>query len=91
MSENKTSISGASSYREIGEFWDTHDLSDYWDQTHEVQMDVDIDSSTIYFPVQKALAEKLRTEAEQRGVSAAALLNTSAPMGGGANALGSKY
>jgi len=76
MNENKTSISGASSYREIGEFWDTHDLSDFWDQTHEVQMDVDADSSTIYFPVEKALAEKLRTEAEQRGVSAATLLNT---------------
>jgi len=76
MSENKTPISGASSYREIGEFWDTHDLSDYWDQTHEVQMDVDIDSSTIYFPVEKALAEKLRTEAKSRGVSPATLLNT---------------
>jgi len=76
MSENKTSISGASSYREIGEFWDTHDLSDFWDQTYEVQMEVDADSSTIYFPVEKALAAKLRTEAEQRGVSAATLLNT---------------
>jgi hypothetical protein len=75
MDKNKTSISGASSYREIGEFWDEHDLSDYWDQTHDVQMDVDVDSSKIYFPVEKALAEKLRTEAEQRGVSAATLLN----------------
>jgi hypothetical protein len=76
MSENKTSISGASSYREIGKFWDEHDLSDYWDQTHEVEMTVDIDSSTIYFPVEKSLAEKLRMEAENRGVSPATLLNT---------------
>jgi hypothetical protein len=76
MGANKTTISGASSYREIGEFWDTHDLSDFWDQTHDVQMDVDIESSTMYFPVEKALAEKLRTEAESRGVSAATLLNT---------------
>jgi hypothetical protein len=76
MDKNKTSISGALSYREIGEFWDEHDLSDYWDQTHDVQMDVDVDSSKIYFPVEKALAEKLRTEAEQRGISAATLLNT---------------
>jgi len=76
MDKNKTSISGASSYREIGEFWDEHDLSDYWDQTHDVQMDVAIDSSTVYFPVEKTLAERLRTEAESRGVSATTLLNT---------------
>ena len=40
----KTSISGASSYREIGEFWDEHDLSEYWDQTRDVQMDIDTHS-----------------------------------------------
>ena len=22
---------------EIGEFWDTHSLADYWDETHEVK------------------------------------------------------
>ncbi|HEX9460624.1 MAG TPA: CopG family antitoxin [Thermoanaerobaculia bacterium] len=66
----KTSISGASSYREIGEFWDEHDLSEYWDQTRDVQMDIDIHSSTVYFPVEKALAEKLRKEAENRGIFA---------------------
>ena len=76
MGENKTTISGASSYREIGEFWDKHDLSDFWDQTHDVEMDIDANSSTIYFPVEKGLAEKLRTEAENRGVSPATLLNT---------------
>ena len=70
----KTSIFGASSYREIGEFWDEHDLSTYWDQKNDVQMDIDIHSSTVYFPVQKSLAEKLRTEAENRGVSPETLL-----------------
>ena len=39
-----TSISKASSYAEIGEFWDTHSLADYWDQTHEVEIDVRIPS-----------------------------------------------
>ena len=29
----KSSISKAQSYTDIGEFWDTHDLADYWDQT----------------------------------------------------------
>jgi tetratricopeptide (TPR) repeat protein len=42
MKENKTSISGAQSYEEIGEFWDSHDLDDYWDQTHPAEFDVEI-------------------------------------------------
>ncbi|RLD07312.1 MAG: hypothetical protein DRI56_06885 [Chloroflexota bacterium] len=25
---------------EIAEFWDTHSLDDYWDQTHEVEFEV---------------------------------------------------
>ncbi len=44
MSENSdtqlTSISKASSLEEIAEFWDTHSLDDYWDQTHEVEFEV---------------------------------------------------
>ena len=29
---------------EIGEFWDTHSLTDYWDETQEVQVQVDLKS-----------------------------------------------
>ena len=29
---------------EIGEFWDTHDLTDYWDETEEVEIQVDLKS-----------------------------------------------
>ena len=74
MGASKTSISGASSDRHVGEFWDQHDLADYWDQTHEVEMMVAIESSTVYFPVEKSLAEKLRSVAEVRGVSPETLL-----------------
>ncbi len=35
-----TSISKARSLEEIGDFWDTHSLDDYWDQTHEVEFEV---------------------------------------------------
>ena len=28
----------------IGEFWDTHDLTDYWDETEEVEIQVDLKS-----------------------------------------------
>ncbi len=27
---------------EAGEFWDTHDLTDYWDITEEVEFEVDL-------------------------------------------------
>ncbi len=28
------------SYEEIGEFWDTHSLADYWDQTEPAQFEI---------------------------------------------------
>ena len=33
----KSSISKAQSYQEIGEFWDTHNLSDYWDEIKPIE------------------------------------------------------
>ncbi len=33
MEKHKSSISQAMSYKEIGAFWDTHDLADFWDKT----------------------------------------------------------
>ena len=35
-----TSISKARTPEEIANFWDTHSLADYWDQTHEVEFEV---------------------------------------------------
>ena len=44
MSENDetqvTSISKSQTLEEIAEFWDTHSLADYWDQTHEVEFEL---------------------------------------------------
>jgi predicted nucleic acid-binding protein len=40
-SEDKvTSISQARTLEEIADFWDTHSLADYWDQTREVEFEV---------------------------------------------------
>lgn len=75
MAESKTPISKASSYAEIGEFWDQHDLADHWNQTHEVGLEVDLRSSAVYFAVEKSLAEGLRSAAETHGVSPETLLN----------------
>ncbi len=43
MSESKRTpdpLPHGKTYEEIGEFWDTHSLADYWDQTHEVEFEV---------------------------------------------------
>jgi hypothetical protein len=42
MSENEklTSISKAGTLEEIAEFWDTHSLDDYWDETRDATFEV---------------------------------------------------
>ncbi len=75
MNESKSSISKAQSYKEIGEFWDTHDLAGYWEQTHPVDFEIDIQSEVTYYALDKALSASIRSIAEQRGVSAETLLN----------------
>jgi hypothetical protein len=64
MTESKSSISKASSPAEIGEFWDDHDLVDYWAQTHEVEVDVDLKS-----PATTSLADKPLAEVESLEVT----------------------
>jgi hypothetical protein len=44
---------------EIGEFWDTHSLADYWDETHEVEFQVKLKRSRHLIPVEHQLARKL--------------------------------
>jgi len=75
MSKNRTSISKARSYAEIGEFWDTHDLADYWDQTQPVEFEVNLQSEVTYYPLDVMLATQVRSVARQRGVSPETLLN----------------
>jgi len=75
MDESKSSISQAQSYKEIGEFWDTHDLADYWEQTKPAEFEVDIQSEVRYYALESTLAAGVAEIAWQRGVSAETLLN----------------
>ncbi len=75
MSENKSSISKAKSYKEIGEFWDTHDVTDYWAQTEPAEFEVDIQSKARYFALESTLAARISEIAWQKGVSAETLVN----------------
>ena len=75
MAENKSSVSKASSYQEIGEYWDAHDLGEVWDKTEEVKFEVDLESDVFYYAVENTLSSKLHSIAEKRGVSAETLIN----------------
>ncbi len=72
---NRNSISKAQSYKEIGEFWDTHDLADHWKQTYPVDFETDIQSEVTYYALDNTLSASIRSTTEQRGVSAETLLN----------------
>ena len=73
--KNESSISKAQSYIDIGEFWDTHDLADYWDQTEPAEFEVDVRSEVTYYALDRKLSEDVRSLAKKRGVSADTLLN----------------
>ena len=71
----KSNISKAVTYAEIGDFWDEHDLSDYWDKTRAVRADVDIESEESLYAVEKGLSDTIRRAARERGISPHTLLN----------------
>ncbi len=75
MTKNRSSIAKAQTYKEIGEFWDSHDLSDYWEITEATEFDMDIQSEVTYYAVDNKLSEKIRMIAKQHGISADTLLN----------------
>jgi len=76
MEDDKlTSISKARTLREIGDFWDSHDATDFESETYPVEFDVDVQTRQHYVAVDPDLLERLRREAHARGVSAESLIN----------------
>ena len=74
MKKNRSSISKARSYAEIGGFWDEHDLDDFWDSTREVRFDVVVEPEATYYPVEKGLSDKIQSVARKQGVSSDTLV-----------------
>lgn len=69
-----TSISGAKTLDEIAEFWDTHSLADYWDQTHEVEFEVSLALGR-RVPLDPDIYAAVEEEAGKRGVRVETLVN----------------
>lgn len=63
LKTTKSSLSEARSYEDIGKFWDSHSLSDYWEQTHPAEFIVNIQSEEIYYRIDITLAEQIQTAA----------------------------
>lgn len=75
MKKDKSSISRKGSYRKIGEFWDAHDLAEFWEKTRPTRFEVDVQSEITYYSLDKKLSEQVQFVARKRGVSADTLIN----------------
>ncbi len=76
MDENRvSSISKSNSLEGMGEFWDSHDLADYWDLTQEAHFDVDIQRHVFLTALEPTLAKKLTAVAHKQGISTETLIN----------------
>jgi hypothetical protein len=75
MSANWSSVLQAQSYQEIGGFWETHDVRDFWDDTEPVEFEVDIQSEVRYCALERTLVRQVSNIARQRGVSVETLVN----------------
>ena len=78
MNENKntqiSSISQAKTLEEIGEFWDTHSLDDYWEETREAEFEVRAVQKR-RVTVELKIYKELEAEARVRGVVPETLVN----------------
>jgi hypothetical protein len=71
----KSSVSEAKTYAAIADFWDEHDLSDYWSKTRSVRADVDLESEESLYAIEKKLSQTICRAAKERGVSPHTLIN----------------
>lgn len=75
MKKNKSSISKATSYTEIGLFWDKNDITKHLKKTKTVHFDVAIESEVTYVAIEKELSNKIRKIATQKGIAGDTLVN----------------
>lgn len=63
------------SIEEAAEFWDSHDLAEYWDLTREARFEVDIERHLFVTALEPELAKKLVACARKQGISTETLIN----------------
>lgn len=76
VAEDKiSSVSRSRTLDEMAEFWETHSLTNFDDQTPEVEMTFDASARFSLVNVEPKLMARLRRIARQRGVSVQTLVN----------------
>ena len=60
---------------EASDFWDTHDISDYWNKTKEVKFQVRLKKEPKYVAIEEKLAKKVFNIAKKKHISTETLIN----------------
>lgn len=65
-----------SGYEEIADFWDTHSLADYWEQTEPAEFEIDPNARRRYLvALDPGLLQRAQKLAQSRGLSTESLIN----------------
>ena len=76
MSLQKKQSPPCNSYEEMAEFWDTHSLADYWDQTMPTDFETAPEARRRYLvAVDREVLARVQRLARLRGVSSESLVN----------------
>lgn len=69
-------IPAFTNYEEMAEFWDSHDLADYWEQTEPAEIEFSPQARRRYLiSLDRNLLERIRDLARIRGISTESLVN----------------
>jgi len=60
---------------EASDFWDKHDITDYWDDTKEVKFRVSLKKEPKYIALEESIAKKALAVAKKKHVSIETLVN----------------
>ena len=60
---------------EASDFWDTHDIADYWDEIKEVKFKVSLKKEPKYIVLEESIAKKAFNVAKKKHVSIETLVN----------------
>jgi hypothetical protein len=76
MTDDRPNMPETGNESEIGEFWDSHDLADYWEQTEPAEFEVMPTARPRYLVALDAtVLQRLHRVAHQRGISTESLVN----------------
>ena len=60
---------------EAGDFWDLHDLTDYWDKTSETDLRFNLKRRHYFIGIAPKIAKELQRISEAEGVSSETMAN----------------